>query len=91
MELALILFTMFYTSKESKPFYVAPLTHIEAPFVAPVQKPKDPRYSETPQTTPAPVTTTPQEFYQYTCPEDQYPIGDGQCHINNDRPGDWEK
>ena len=95
MNIALLLFTMFYTPKPVVPFYTPPIV-IEQPIApvlaAPVQLPQAsiiPRVPATKQ--PEPVTTTPEEFYQYTCPEGQYPIGDGQCHINNDRPGDWEK
>lgn len=92
MNLALLLFTMFYTPKPVVPFYTPPII-IEQPVLqAPVQMPRSKSIvSPSREVLNKPVTTTPQEFYQYTCPEGQYPIGDGQCHINNDRPGDWEK
>lgn len=93
MNLALLLFTMFYTPKPVVPFYTPPIV-IEQPVLqAPVQLPQRSKSIVSPSTKDLnkPVTTTPQEFYQYTCPEGQYPIGDGQCHIHNDTQNGFVK
>jgi hypothetical protein len=94
--IALLLFTMFYAPPAPPvPFY-APPALIQAPqaAVTPVveQAPiRVPKTAPAAPTQPEHGQANPADFYGYTCPAGQYPIGDGQCHVNNDRPGEVVK
>lgn len=78
--LALTLFLLLYTPHK----HPVPQFPVMAPVVEVVPQPS--------VVTPVPAPAEPTvPTYTYTCPDGGWPIGDGQCHINNDRPGDVVK
>ena len=90
-EIALLLFTMFYTPPKPDFFQIIPApVVIEQAAPVPATAPQ----VEYKQPTPAkqePGGTDIEGFYGYSCPDGGWPIGDGQCHLPENPGGEVQK